>query len=82
MKAIDVKKAASLKDLVRLAYQESEVLLTQDNKPVAKVVPITSLPSPADGTLARRKLGLNRGAWSVGNEFDAPLPDEFWLGEE
>jgi hypothetical protein len=27
-------------------------------------------------------LGLNRGAMKMNDDFDEPLPDEFWLGEE
>ncbi len=26
--------------------------------------------------------GLNKGAFSMTEDFDAPLPDQFWLGEE
>jgi hypothetical protein len=33
-------------------------------------------------TLHPRILGLNRGAMKMSNDFDEPLPDEFWLGEE
>jgi Protein of unknown function (DUF2281) len=29
-----------------------------------------------------RILGLNRGALKMSDDFDEPLPDEFWLGEE
>jgi hypothetical protein len=29
-----------------------------------------------------RILGLNRGAMKMSDDFDEPLPDEFWLGEE
>ena len=27
-----------------------------------------------------RSPGLHAGAWEVAADFDAPLPDEFWLG--
>ena len=27
-----------------------------------------------------RSAGLHKGAWEVAADFDAPLPDEFWLG--
>ena len=30
----------------------------------------------------RRILDLNRGAVRAGSDFDEPLPDAFWLGEE
>ena len=29
-----------------------------------------------------RRAGLHAGAWEVAQDFDAPLPDEFWLGCE
>lgn len=31
---------------------------------------------------AVRRAGLHAGAWQVAPDFDAPLPDEFWLGRE
>jgi Protein of unknown function (DUF2281) len=31
--------------------------------------------------LPPRILGLNRGAMKMSDNFDEPLPDEFWLGE-
>jgi hypothetical protein len=33
-------------------------------------------------TLPPRILGLNRGEMKMREDFDEPLPDEFWLGEE
>ena len=33
--------------------------------------------APAD-----RVAGLHAGAWEVAPDFDAPLPDEFWLGRD
>src|SRR5580658_5171588 len=82
MKTIEVTKSTSLKDLVTLANQESEVVLTQDNKPVAKVLPIAVPQKTPDGISRRRTLGLHKGAWKVGDDFDEALPDEFWLGEK
>ena len=29
-----------------------------------------------------RSAGLHAGAWEVAADFDAPLPDEFWMGRE
>jgi hypothetical protein len=29
-----------------------------------------------------RRAGLHTGAWEVAQDFDAPLPDEFWLGRD
>jgi len=36
----------------------------------------------ADPSPRPRVLGLHQGAWTVAEDFDAPLPDEFWLGKE
>jgi antitoxin (DNA-binding transcriptional repressor) of toxin-antitoxin stability system len=81
MKTMDVTEKTSLKELVTLAKQESEVVLTEGQKPVAKVVPITAEPE-LPGKLPGRKLGLHAGAWVVSDDFDQPLPDEYWLGQE
>jgi prevent-host-death family protein len=82
VKKIEIEESTSLKDLVAIANQENEVVLTQDNKPVAKVLPIASSQEYSNGISGRRTLGLHRGAWKVGSDFDGPLPDEFWLGEK
>jgi hypothetical protein len=29
-----------------------------------------------------RRAGLHAGAWEVAQDFDVPLPDEFWLGHD
>ena len=35
--------------------------------------------TPAEGP---RVPGLGKGKWQVADDFDAPLPDEFWLGRD
>ena len=32
--------------------------------------------------VAARRPGLHPGQWDVALDFDAPLPDEFWLGRD
>lgn len=41
------------------------------------------LRQKAPGTLTKKRIpGLHRGnAYWMADDFDAPLPDEFWLGE-
>jgi len=82
MQTIEVTKSTNLKDLVALANRESEIVLTLDNQPVAKVLPIALLPNSSNRKPGSRTLGLHRGAWLVGDDFDKPLPDEFWLGQK
>ncbi len=40
-----------------------------------------SVESHAD-TEGPRVSGLGKGQWQVADDFDAPLPDEFWLGRD
>ena len=83
MKTIEVLTGStSLKELVRLAKQETEVVLTEDRKPVASVVFIPGLPDALSLPAERRKLGLHPGAIEVSEDFDQPLPDEYWLGKQ
>lgn len=82
MKMIEVSDTStSLKDLVTLAQQEAEVMLTEGNQPVAKVVGMPFGKQPTEPSRVPRKLGLHPGVWQVSEDFDAPLPDEFWLGQ-
>ena len=37
---------------------------------------------PAAPAAVARQAGLHAGAWEVAADFDAGLPDEFWLGRE
>ncbi|MFN8494381.1 MAG: type II toxin-antitoxin system Phd/YefM family antitoxin [Caldilineaceae bacterium] len=50
-----------------------EVLLTDQQKPVVRLMPAINNPTP-------RVAGLHAGMAWMSEDFDAPLPDEFWLG--
>ena len=39
-------------------------------------------PSPSTPLKKQRIAGLNRGTIKLSEDFDEPLPDEFWLGIE
>ncbi len=79
MTTIDVHKLGqSLAELVKLARKESEVVLVDGSQPVARVLPI---PAGPVASMQERTLGLHDGAFEVGSDFDAPLPDEFWAGQ-
>ena len=74
---IDVREAQTqLSELVSLANAGNEVILAQNNMPVARIVPFTS------STTSERVPNLHPGAMVVSDEFDEPLPDEFWSGVE
>ena len=74
-KTVDVKEA-KLPELVSLALEGNEVVITEGDKPVAKLIAI----SP---TAERKRVpDLNKGEIWMSEDFNDPLPDEFWLGEE
>ncbi len=64
-----------LPDLLAQALAGNEVIITDRGKPVARLVPV----APSKN---KRIAGLNRGAIWTSEDFDKPLPDEFWLGKE
>jgi len=73
-KTVDVEEAKErLPELVSLALEGNEVIISEGDKPVARLVPIPS-------AVRKRVLGLNRGVAWMSEDFDDPLPDEFWPG--
>lgn len=75
-KTVDVREAqAQLPELLTLALEGNDVIISEDDKPVARLVPMTR-------SKQKRVAGLNRGAILMSDDFDEPLPDEFWTGTE
>ncbi|MBA2244970.1 MAG: toxin-antitoxin (TA) system antitoxin [Gemmatimonadetes bacterium] len=71
---VDIREAqARLPELVSLAEAGTEVILVRNETPLVRLVPVSQ---PSSG----RVPGLHAGAISTSNDFDAPLPDEFWTG--
>ena len=72
-----------LRDLLAMARRGDEVLIAEGDKPVARLVSVETVASETVAPKRKRIAGLNRGAiaW-VSEDFDDPLPDEFWLGED
>lgn len=66
-----------LQDLLAQALAGDEVVITENGKPVARLVPV-----PVAAANKNRVAGLNRGTIWTSDDFDQPLPDEFWLGQE
>ena len=65
-----------LQDLLAQALAGNEVIITEHGTPVARLVPVVT-PSKK-----KRIAGLNRGTVSISEDFNEPLPDDFWLGQE
>jgi prevent-host-death family protein len=75
IKTIDLhQNQPQLAELLPLVTAGTEIILTEGGLPVARLVPIAPAPSA-------RIAGLHAGAAWISEDFDAPLPDEFWTGE-
>jgi hypothetical protein len=77
-KTIDVQaNSLSLEELVTLLLDsDTELVLVKDDVPVARMSPIPPKPDLSQPRIA----GLHRGTTWMSDDFDAPLPDEFWFG--
>ena len=75
-KTVDITAMKEVKDsLLSLLGQDVEIILTENGQPVARVLPVKKL--------TRKQLaGLFRGAMTMHDNFDEPLPEAFWLGDE
>lgn len=77
-KTIDVYDAQiQLDELVSQAVSGTEVILMDGVTPVARLVPFNTQS-------AKRVAGLHAhlGAAWMSDDFDEPLPDEFWAGTD
>jgi antitoxin (DNA-binding transcriptional repressor) of toxin-antitoxin stability system len=59
-------------EVLSLAATGTEVIVTEDQVPRARLVPLAPERT--------RTPGLHPGAIQTSEDFDAPLPDEFWMG--
>lgn len=55
----------------------AEFLLERQTQSMATSIPNEAEPSPAP----KRVLGLHEGMGWIGDDFNDPLPDEFWTEE-
>lgn len=75
METVDVRDAqARLTELVPRVMAGTEVILTDGGKPVVRLVPV------AGGRVGNRQAGLHAGAIEMSDDFNEPLPDDFWTG--
>ncbi len=71
------KVEKQLAELLAIVSVESEVLITQNGKPIARLASVA-----ASSGKKKRIAGLNRGSIWTSEDFDKPLPEEFWSGKE
>ncbi len=73
-KTVDVHKAQTqLVELLSLVTAGTEIILTEGSTPLARIVPMTETTTP-------RVAGLHPGAVWTSDDFDEPLPEEFFTG--
>ena len=61
-----------LPELLSLVSDGNTIIIERNKRPFARVEGI-------DATPKKRIAGLNRGEIQVSDDFDSPLPDDFWL---
>jgi antitoxin (DNA-binding transcriptional repressor) of toxin-antitoxin stability system len=72
-KIVTVEEAeARLLELIGLAEQGEDIVIAHGDQPKVKLVPIEQVPP-------KRVFGQHRGKIWMSPDFDAPLPDDFWL---
>lgn len=75
---IDIaKEQMNIKELLSLLKEDTEIVLTEGNTPIARLLSVK--PS---GSNSPRIPDLHPNAIIISEDFDEPLPDKFWLGEE
>jgi antitoxin (DNA-binding transcriptional repressor) of toxin-antitoxin stability system len=72
-KIVTVQEAEGhLLELIGLVEKGEEVVISHDDQPKVKLVPIVE-------PLQKRVFGQHRGQVWTSPDFDNPLPDDFWL---
>lgn len=69
------KVEQQLADLLAIVEHESEIVIAQNGKPIARLASITRQKK-------KRIAGLNRGTIWTSEDFAEPMPDEFWTERE
>lgn len=73
---VDVTELANrLAELLTLVSEGGEVTVLKGEHPVARLVPMA-------GSAPARIPGLHAGAAWISDDFDDPLPESFWAGDE
>lgn len=73
-RTVSVQEAEKhLAELIGLAAKGDDIVIAGDDQARVKLVPV---PRKAN----KRVFGQHRGYMHMGEDFDAPLPEDFWLG--
>ena len=76
-KTIDLQTTPTdIESLLAQLTPDTEIILTRGELPIARLTPLEGSNS------SPRRFGLHAGTIWMSDDFDDPLPDEFWLGDE
>jgi prevent-host-death family protein len=76
MKVVNIHEAKThLSRLLADVAAGEEIVIARAGKPIARIVPVA-------GKRPERVLGIDKGRVVIGDDFDAPLPDEMLAGFE
>ena len=64
-----------LPELVTRAAEGEQIVIARDEHPLAKLIPFGEVEGD-------RTFGQARGRVHISEDFDEPLPDDFWLGRD
>lgn len=70
-----IEAQGKLTQLLELAQGGHEVIIQDSKRGKARLVPLAASPAPGP-----RRFGLHEGEVWMSDDFNAPLPDSFWLG--
>ena len=74
-KAIDIHDTPPLSDLLARVALGEEIVFAEEGRPIARLIPVEPME-----TAKPRIAGLHEGQGWTSEDFDAPLPDDFWGG--
>lgn len=76
-KTVTIEEAEGhLGELIEKIDEGDEVVISKGDRPVAKLIALPGAKASED--LPPRTVGDFRGRIWIADDFDAPLPDEFW----
>ncbi|MEQ9482127.1 type II toxin-antitoxin system Phd/YefM family antitoxin [Coleofasciculus sp. F4-SAH-05] len=79
-KTLDIQKLQiTVLELISLIQDDQEIVITKGNTPIARLTLLNSAEPNIWESEKTPQPGLNLGAMVMSDDFEQPLPDEFWL---
>jgi len=79
-KTLDIQQLQiSVSELLSLIQNDQEIVITNGNTPIARLTLLNHIEPNIWDSEKTPQPGLNLGAMVMGDDFDQPLPEEFWL---